>query len=281
MLFHEPTKMIYDWIQQQPNVKEESITDWLLFVLSIICPQLRYYAFTRHEETRNGADWEWWVLTPHYAYRFRVQAKKLKPKADNYSSICYSNDKGLQIDLLLENAKHYAFPLYMFYSAVEQDATSFLEHYPVHKLIEMIEWCKACSSGAYLTPASLVYDEVLAKPKRKITATTLVNNSLKLSTLDLVLRQPNGQTMNSEVEKLLNSLYKHHESKYDFRYEYEGDNNKYQHLIMPHLMPRWLMYILQEKQLSNMELSDWFESEFRSQLPDVSGVVVLDLREGL
>jgi hypothetical protein len=278
MLFHEPTRIIYDWIQQQPNVKEESITDWLLFELSRNCRQLRYYAFTRHEEMRNDADWEWWVLTSRYAYRFRVQAKKLKPKADNYSSICYSNVNGLQIDLLLENAERDdAFPLYIFYSAVEQDATSFLEHYPVPKLMEMIDWCKSCASGAYSAPASLVYDEVLAKPKQIISANSLVDNSIKLSTLDLVLQQPNGQTINSEVEKLLNSLSKHHKSKGVFRYEYEKGNNQYLSGTIPH----WLAYILREGQQSDMKMSDWFEGEFRHQLPDVSGVVVLDLRKGL
>jgi len=278
MLFHESTKAILDWLVQQPNVKEESITDWLLFNLSKRCRQLKYYAFSRHIESANGADWEWWVLTTHYAYRFRVQAKKVKPRADNYSAICYSNSNGMQIDLLLASSKtDSAFPLYMFYSSEEQDTSSVLEYYPCAELSEIIKWCKPCSNGAFLSPAQLVYDEVLAKPKAVISASTLVDISLKLSSLDLVFRSGDSNSINATVEQYLNKLDRQcQQTKQNgFRHSFENNSNRYLHGTVPH----WLSFIIGDKQ-SNVELSDWFEGEFRHQLPNVAGVAVLDLRQG-
>ena len=279
MLFHEPTKYIYHWLIQQPNVKEESITDWLLFNLSQRCRQLKYYAFSRHMESANGADWDWWVLSAHYAYRFRVQAKKIKPKADNYSSICYSNSNGLQIDLLLASSENdAAFPLYMFYSAEEQDTASVLRHYPTAEFSEMIEWCKPCSTGAFLSPAQFVFDEVLAKPKAVISASTLLDISLKLSSFDLIFESEDSYHINTTIEQHLNKLNRHYQQtqRNGFRHVYENNSNRHLHGTIP----SWLSFITGDRK-SNIELSNWFEGEFRHQLPSVAGVAVLDLRKGL
>lgn len=278
MLFHEPTKTVFDWIRQQPHVKEESITDWLLFELSKSCNRLKYYAFSRHEETSNGADWEWWILTVHNAYRFRVQAKKLKPKADNYPSVCYSNKVGMQIDIIRNAAKSDgAFPLYMFYSAEEQKYDLVIQNYPRQNMRDMIAWCKTCDSGAFLSPADLVYDVVLGQPRRKIEASALLNISLKLSCFDSMLQPGNAHSINAIVENDLNDLdklYKREKSKnYHFKYEYESIENSYQY----NRVPSWLSYISGERQ-SNTELSEWFEGEFRSHIPKVAGIAVLDMR---
>lgn len=272
MLFHDPTKRIFNWIQQQPNVKEESITDWMLFELSERCHCLKYYAFTRHEETIKGADWEWWVLTTYSAYRFRVQAKKLKPTADNYSSICYSNKRGLQIELLIDTANQdAAFPLYIFYSAEKQIVDLVLDHYSVPILNDMVFWCRECNTGAFLSPAELVYSEVLDKPRQKLEVSALLNISLKLSCFDYLLRSPDMSIINDSVERHLNAL--HNNSRRGFRYEY---NERNQARVVPH----WLSYLSASKDMHNkLELSDWFEGEFRWDLPSVAGVAVLDLRQ--
>lgn len=276
MLFHEPTNTIYNWIKQQPHVKEESITDWLLFELSKRCLNLKYYAFTHHEEKNNGADWEWWVLTVNYAYRFRVQAKKIKPKADNYPSVCYSNNTGVQIDLLRNDSKsNGAFPLYMFYSGEEQDVASVLLHYPCPELQKMVKWCSSCLTGAFLSPAELVYNELLGNPKRRVEASTLLNISLKLSCFDMIFPSSDTETISITVEQLLNTLNESQiNGHHSFRYKYNNSNNRYDSNTVPH----WLSFISGEKQ-SNVELSEWFESEYKSQLPNVAGVVVLDLRQ--
>lgn len=104
------------WIDKQPTVGEESLTDWLLMEISDKIKRIVYQPFTRHEEARvTGADWEWWFLYPHIAYKFRVQAKKTYP--NNYGSLNYTNKYGKQIDKLIDDARNKNFiPLYAFYT---------------------------------------------------------------------------------------------------------------------------------------------------------------------
>lgn len=83
--FHDCSQYIKQWILKQPHVKEESLTDWLLFDVSLRNPAIYYQAFSRNEEAVNGSDWEWWVLTseglgsscpqPFCAYRFLCKQK--------------------------------------------------------------------------------------------------------------------------------------------------------------------------------------------------------------
>ena len=95
---------IREWISEQPAVKEESLTDYLLFQMSERVPRIRYKAFSRQVEAKTtGADWEWWfVLSDDCAYKLRVQAKK--GFSDNYPHIAHCNRYGLQIEKLLEDA---------------------------------------------------------------------------------------------------------------------------------------------------------------------------------
>ncbi|MHA3772655.1 DUF6615 family protein [Verrucomicrobiota bacterium sgz303538] len=110
---------VQGWISRQPKVNEESITDWFLDWSALQCPQLRYTLFSHHQEARlTGADWEWWILSGTTALKLRVQAKKLKGAGDNYSEIARTNSRGLQIEMLIRNARQTnAVPLYAFYTA--------------------------------------------------------------------------------------------------------------------------------------------------------------------
>lgn len=84
MLFHITSEYIHRWLKSQSAVKEESITDWLLFNISQQTDMVYYKTFTRNEEAFNGSDWEWWIIADGnfgiQAYRFLVQAKKLNQK---------------------------------------------------------------------------------------------------------------------------------------------------------------------------------------------------------
>jgi len=96
-----------------------------------------------------------------------VQAKKAKPKIDNYPSVAYSNNNGLQIDLFMESAKNdSAFLLYMFYSSSEYDNYEAKRNFPFVELDEMIDGCRKCKNRAYFSPASMVYDTVFTHQKK-------------------------------------------------------------------------------------------------------------------
>ena len=56
MIFHSISEECYIWLQKQPNVKEESLTDWILYTTSQRIDKFYYKAFTRNEEAYNGAD---------------------------------------------------------------------------------------------------------------------------------------------------------------------------------------------------------------------------------
>lgn len=184
MLFHKASETVYNWLLKQSNVKEESLTDWLLFFISENSTNIYYKEFTRHKEANNGADWEWWVLTSGYdnslrAYRFLVQAKKLVGHGrDNYPLLSYGNRNGYQIDLLMKSAKYkYAFPLYMYYSISPVDIDEqFNDFLFIDKSI--IGWCENCVNGCYLSPASKVYSELYNKPRHTLKDSDLLNKSL-------------------------------------------------------------------------------------------------------
>src|SRR5271156_2283041 len=90
---------------RQPQVKEESLTDWFLDWTALHCREFHYTLFNRHEEGKiTGADWEWWILGESNALKMRVQAKRLKDNDDNYPDLARSNAHGLQIEKLIADA---------------------------------------------------------------------------------------------------------------------------------------------------------------------------------
>lgn len=50
MIFHEISGECYKWLKIQPNVKEESLTDWLLYQAYIRSKRVYYHAFTKNKE---------------------------------------------------------------------------------------------------------------------------------------------------------------------------------------------------------------------------------------
>ncbi len=110
---------VRQWIEKQPEVKEESLTDWLLFELSRRIPRIRYKSFSRHEESRvTGADWHWWFVFDRFSFQIRVQAKRLKGSGNCRPAILYPRGSCDQIKKLLDDAKANNYlPLYAFYSS--------------------------------------------------------------------------------------------------------------------------------------------------------------------
>jgi hypothetical protein len=148
------------WQEKQKAVKEESLTDWLLYSISEATPKATYKGFTRHQEARKtGADWEWewWFVTNKGGLKLRVQAKKAPGGGKNlYSGIAHSNKYGLQIDMLRADAKaNNALALYAFFSDVDAP--------------------NLCSNGlrkqgVYLATAKRIYDDFVAKGPKKVIA---------------------------------------------------------------------------------------------------------------
>lgn len=279
MVFHECSAYMKKWLLQQSHVKEESLTDWLLFNVSNKLQCIYYQAFSRHEESYNGSDWEWWVVTPHeykndeyYAYRFLVQAKKLLPRdRDNYPLLSYGNKNGLQIDLLLQSAKDvHAFPLYMFYSTGERDIKEQIKN-STFISEATLRWCEPCDNGGYLASASEIYELVHAEKRKKYTDDKLLNHSYQLSLCDLIFGKSG-----IESEKMLtrfNDALIHQLN--------EKTNAKYVDINVKGIkhygneIPSYLSLFVENR---GREIS-WFESEMHRKLRNIGGLGVIDLRQ--
>lgn len=269
MIFHEISKECYIWLQKQPNVKEESLTDWILYTTSQRTDRFYYKAFTRNQEAHNGADWEWWVLTDGgygtHAYRFLVQAKKLKNGKDNYPLISYGNRNGLQIDLLIDSAKkRNAMPIYMYYSTEKPEIVQQLKSFDfIDK--DIVVWCKSCINGAYMSMAHRVKDEIFGSPRKKISEVDLLNFSLGFSMCDLLFCTKHSP------EEIMSSINRYYIRNMGDIVPSSLDGIRH----LGKSIPNYLNTLISH----NKDFPDWYESEYKYHLDDIAGIAVIDLRE--
>ena len=153
-------------IRLKPNVMEETLTEVLLTDVSEKISSIRYHDFTRYQESREtGADWDWWFLFSGAAVRLRIQAKKLKDPAKNYSGINYKDGDQLS-KLKSSSKKENAMPFYVLY-AETADPTK----------------CRMgkIGDGAFIVDASTVTKLMEANGEGKISSSELLQNSLPIS----------------------------------------------------------------------------------------------------
>lgn len=110
--------------QVKHQMLEESITDSLMVELKLRHPyDVFTTTFTRHEEGKNGADWEWWFVdsTGRKGIGFRVQAKIINFESNSFKQLHYIKNKGepteqSQTELLIKAAQSKnLIPLYCLY----------------------------------------------------------------------------------------------------------------------------------------------------------------------
>lgn len=178
----DASSYVAGWLQRQPALKEESITDWMLDYFVQHSSEVRYYQFTRHEEARiSGADWDWWFLLRRGCFKIRTQAKKVQRGHDHYRDLARFNQTGCQIDLLLESSAQFNFyPIYAWYGFGEGS-----------------ERCSRITPPAalFIASAQETYDLVFGSPRRRIESSDLLSLSIPLPCLfccPLVSNFPNG-----------------------------------------------------------------------------------------
>jgi hypothetical protein len=95
---------------------EETITDNNIIELkSRHTHEVITTTYTRHQEAKTGADWEWWFTNTDKSAWFgvRVQAKILNLTTERFAVLNYKN----QTNVLINDAqKNGLYPLYCFYS---------------------------------------------------------------------------------------------------------------------------------------------------------------------
>lgn len=103
------------------SLSEESITDHnLLDIWSKHQNEIQTQKFTHYQESRVGADWEWWFVSGRQALGLRIQAKKLTSSNLTYSELDKMKTPGKrQIDVLITHAnasRPPMIPFYVFYN---------------------------------------------------------------------------------------------------------------------------------------------------------------------
>lgn len=123
------SKDVFGFIANVNEVKEESITDYLLWKWREADNRLNYVnvsTFTREQENKvTGADFELelWLVQRSNAVPLLIQAKKFLKDHDAYcGKLNYPANKGRQIELLISYAKAKGLlPFYLFYSTADAD----------------------------------------------------------------------------------------------------------------------------------------------------------------
>ena len=249
---------IKKWIYQQPAVKEESLTDWLLFQFSEKIPNIVSIVFNRFQEARiTGADWEWWFLFRKNSYKIRVQAKKMAK--DNYSNIAYSNKYGLQIEKLLQDAiKTNSIPFYAFYST--EDGETICEK-------------KRKNEGVFIVGANQIYRSFISSGRTIISPDDLINISNVLSCFfccPLMNHRDN-------LKEFIKNYYKFENTK-DIKNTLKMESNidsEYPFLGMHKTLPNYVLSLIQ----NNDNYLSYYEEEFEKDINEINALLICDFRE--
>ena len=269
--FQDASQYCHEWLSIHPSVKEESLTDWLLYHLSSSNPRVHCQAFTRREEALIGADWEWWLLTDAslgmsekpIGYRFLIQAKKLIHDRDNYALLAYSNRYGLQIDRLIEEAKlRRAMPFYAYYTNALPDLSRqlaripFIDHSLLRPGIPHI-------NGCFLSSAFEVHKHLFGGPRKALWEKTLLDDSFGLSLLDELW----DSTSVRDRMKPLNDYFKKcvNDPSHPMGFLHHGS-----------ALPSYVQYLI-DRQFDHSAFS-CLESQFSHELQGVGGIGLIDLR---
>lgn len=254
--FKDSAEYVFNWMNAQSSVGEESITDWLLFNLSQSLPSLKYKKFTRHEEARKtGADWEWWFVDGNSAISMRIQAKKLDSKKDNYEGLAHTNRYGLQIEKLINDARSNNFiPFYALYYAPVSNPQVLCGGNPDSGL----------NQGVFLATAPSLYDEYIKNGRKKAMAQDVISHSNPMHCMACCPKS--GGTVSGI---------------YSYIQSYFGDslasiNSNTQHLGLHEEPAGYVNALLRTEEA---EIPDWLEEEFRYQLEDINALLVVDLSD--
>ena len=258
------SEYIRKWISKKPEVKEESLTDYLLFQLEEKVPRIRCKTFTRHEEAKTtGADWEWWIiLSNNCAYKLRVQAKK--GFTDNYPHIAHSNRYGLQIEKLLEDAINTnSIPFYAFYT---------------NGIGQVMCPHGINDEGVYMAGANKVYNSFIQVIRQKISIPSVLSISNPLSCFFCCpLVEGKGFRFSDFFEK-----YYGEESRKKIQQtlnlEYEGFNISPTMLGLHKSIPNYVSVLIDQEDNKENNIDSWYESEFRNKIKDISAIMIYDAR---
>lgn len=237
---------ILKWLRAQENVKEESITDWLIYEIGNKVSNIKSITFTRHQESKTtGADWEWWIISSSKSYKFRIQAKKMTTSM--YKALNYKD--GLQIKTLIESSnKTNSIPLYAFYA----------------KDVAKNRCSRSVSNeGVYLAGAIEVFDNTILCEDKTVTPDKLLNMSIPLSCLLCCPRLEEGINCFIKRYFLLESNAKNDP-------HFKTDVGEYEHI------PEYIQSLLYPKEKISIQN---YEEQYKEKVKDLKYITIMDISE--
>ncbi len=247
---------IKKWLTKQKEVKEETLTDWLLYNLSEKVPTIKYKQFTRTEEGRKtGADWEWWfVFSTDKSFVVRVQAKKLKPNSDCYPGIAYTRNDKLQIERLLEDSASDGYAsFYAFYSTETANGTM----------------CKGTprAEGIFIAEANKLRDEFILKSRKTLSPADVLKFANPLACLFCCpLTCAPHQNIEHAFKQYLTEYFPTYSNN---SLAVRGNSDNLGFVDTP-------KNILDA--INNLDIPDWWDTELRSSFQKTNAILIVDLR---
>ncbi len=109
------------------QLKEETFIDINMLCLKTFPGgEIKIKVFTKPEEGKHGADWEWWFKSKANRWiGFRIQSKILNIRTNKFEHLHYKTKKGLfQSDILIQKSLRAHMPMIPLYCLFLQEANS-------------------------------------------------------------------------------------------------------------------------------------------------------------
>jgi len=167
------TEEVYEFISNVPDVKEESITDFLIWKWRTTDKKFKSInvsSFTREEESKvSGADFEMeiWFISEQYVFPLVFQAKKIIEKYNSYvSALRYPKNSKDQLNQLLSYAQsNKRIPFYAFYTCEQPDSSI------------LCQQKNSDPCGIYISHAKTVEKFANKKPGSRVSRDKLIESS--------------------------------------------------------------------------------------------------------
>lgn len=249
----------HKWITMQPNVGEESLTDWVLYEVSKRIKKTGYIKFNRHQEAREtGADWEWWFIGNTKSLRLRVQAKKIEGVKDAYPALAYTNQYGLQIEKLIKDATtENAIPIYAFYTASHGARGTKCQRKEIDVALQ----------GVFIAGANKLFSAHITPGRKPISPSALIADSTPLPCLFCCSIKFGVEDAVLRLRELIGQLFMTEGGQSVF------DPNSGLHDNYPN-------YVHQILENPGQGMPEWWEDEFSRRIEGFDAVMVFDYRTG-
>ena len=248
---------IKNWLTKQPEVKEESLTDWFLYNLSERIPAMKYIQFSRIEEgQKTGADWEWWfVFSDKRSFGTRVQAKKLKSNKDNYPGIAYTSNGRLQIERLLEDS-------------ADKGLASFYAFYSAEDKLRTLCGGKLNGEGVFFGEANKLQQELIMKNRRTLVPVDILRFTNPVSCLFCCPMTYEGRDIEEGFKRHLSEYYPTFSDNENISKNIDKTELGFQ------TTPNHIRQMIDSE-----EIPEWWQLEYRHYLEGINALVVIDLRD--